>query len=407
MKLIFVNRFYWPEEPATAQLLTDLAEGLASGGWQVTVLASHPGGSTLQREEWRNGVRIVRMRGPRLGKRSVAGRAIDFAVFIVGVAAWLLRNLDHASLVVAKTDPPMLGTWLWPVVASRRARLLHWTQDIYPEVAQAVGRSKSLRFLLSCLRIPRNISWRMSCGCVAPGPDMTETIRKSGVAHDRVWTIENWAPAGVHPGEKEQIASWRRSWGMEEAFVVLYSGNLGRVHDLEPLVELASILRDCKEIVFAFIGDGAKRTAIEGLARERRLENIRFLPAQPRRLLSVSLSAGDLLAVTLHPECVGAVFPSKLYGIAAVGRPVLFVGPAASSIHRLVRDQRIGMTFTRDQMEDAARAIREFSRDRTLRDTHATAARLYGQTHGTAARAIAEWNAVLSGIASAPRGGRT
>lgn len=398
MRLIFVNRFYWPEEPATAQLLTDLAESLAARGWNVTVVTSRPKTGDIPASELKNGVRVVRLSGPRWGDKSLLGRLMDFIAFAIGVQLWLLKNLGHQDLLIAKTDPPMLGTCVWPVVSIKRASLLHWVQDIYPEVAIALSSSPLTKLALRLFRVPRNLSWRRSKGCITLSDDMAAVIEKAGVPRSRITIIPNWAPAKLQPAAKADIESWKEAWGLEGRFIVQYSGNLGRVHDLEPIITIAAKLKTHNDITFVFVGNGAQRTRLEILARELRLDNIRFLPPQPRERLSISLSAGDLHIVTLHPDCAGCVFPSKLYGITAAGRPLIFIGPKQSSIAHLIREKRIGLTYAREETEAIAVEIVNCMNDKMSQKELSTSALRFGSTEGSLKCSIQEWDRRLHQI---------
>src|SRR5688572_14258279 len=112
MRIVFVNRFYWPAEAATAQLLTDLAEALAERGHEVVVVTSRtPRGA--ESEEVRRGVFAVRVGTTHWAGRGLTGRCADYLTFLAGAASWLLRKLRAGDRLVAMTDPPMLGAFLW------------------------------------------------------------------------------------------------------------------------------------------------------------------------------------------------------------------------------------------------------------------------------------------------------
>ena len=141
-RVVFVNRYYWPDHSATAQMLTDLATGLAARGWAVTVIASrlrYDGGAPLPPREQRDGVAIHRVATTRFGRGALLGRAIDYASFYLtaSLAAW--RLLGRGDIVVAKTDPPLLQIPLGLVARLRGARQVNWMQDVYPELAAALG----------------------------------------------------------------------------------------------------------------------------------------------------------------------------------------------------------------------------------------------------------------------------
>ncbi|MEY2880149.1 MAG: hypothetical protein RLZZ15_2529, partial [Verrucomicrobiota bacterium] len=234
MRLIFINRFYWPDEPATAQLLADLAPRLAARGHDVTVIASHPGGA-VPRTETRAGVRILRVRGPRPAGLGLLDKAAALVAFFLGAILRAFAIARPGDTVVAMTDPPLLGLGVQLAVWPRGARVIHWVQDIYPELAIALAGQR----WLACVRPFRDLAWRRAAACVTLGTDMAATLARAGVAPGKISLLANWPPAGLRPVPAIASAALRAEWGLAEKFVVAYSGNLGRVHDLEPVLAVA------------------------------------------------------------------------------------------------------------------------------------------------------------------------
>src|SRR5687768_12333770 len=146
-RVIFVNRFYWPDEPATAQLLTDLAEGLAARHHEVIVVARHPGVTAVPKTEQRNGVTILRVRSSRLTKLGAIGKAVDFGTFFIAAMFRLLVVARRGDTLVSLTDPPLIGIGVWLIARLRGARLFHWVQDIYPELAIELAGQRWLRIM--------------------------------------------------------------------------------------------------------------------------------------------------------------------------------------------------------------------------------------------------------------------
>jgi colanic acid biosynthesis glycosyl transferase WcaI len=390
-RVTFLNRFYWPEEPATAQLLADLAETLAADGRAVRVLASHPGGGAADTEV-RHGVEIVRARSLRVGGRGKISKALSWAAFFAAALRRVSRDTRPGDTLVLLTDPPLLAALAGPRAQARGARVVHWVQDIYPDLAQALGAGRGLGWL----RDPRDRAWRMADAIVSPGEDMAALIRSRGATAERVHTIPNWAPRGLAAAPEAEIAAQRREWGVENRFVVAYSGNLGRVHDLEPILALADALRGEPEFAFVFIGDGAQRPRLEELARARRLANVRFLPPAPRVRLAASLSAADAHLVTLRADCASFVFPSKLAGAAAVGRPVLFLGPPDCEPARLVAGGKFGAAFARDAVAAAAGTLRTWRADPAARAALGRAALDHAGREAGLASAVNRWQGLLA-----------
>jgi colanic acid biosynthesis glycosyl transferase WcaI len=393
-RLIFINRFYWPDEPATAQLLTDLAEALAATGEPVTVITSHNGRAEIPGDELRRGVRILRVHGTRWGQKNLAGRALDFMAFSLGALARLARVARRDDTVVLMTDPPLLAIFATALARWRGARVVHWVQDIYPELAMALTGAKWLRIF----RPLRDRAWRRAGACVVPGDDMAAYLARHGV--EKIAMIPNWAPAGLAPMPPGAADALRDAWGLRGKFIAAYSGNLGRVHDLMPLLDAAAALQAEAEIVFVFIGDGAQRDTLEASAQRRGLNNIRFFPAQPRTQLAETLALGDVHFVTLRPGCEPLVFPSKLHGIAAIGRPVLFVGPRDCALARLITGRGMGTVFTREETTLLAKAIGSLHIDAARRRAWSEAAEKFDREAGGVERAVADWRKVLHAVST-------
>jgi glycosyltransferase involved in cell wall biosynthesis len=391
-RIVFVNRFYWPDEPATGQLLTDLAESLTAAGLRIAVVTSHPGDAAVPLRETRHGVEIIRVRGSRLGKKSLPKRALDFATFLLGARRELARLARPGDTVVALTDPPLLGAALAGLAQRKKLRLIHWVQDVFPEVAMASGHG-----FTACFRGWRDRAWRSAETCVALGSDMAALLRTRGVPESRIHIIPNWAPEGLEPLPAKAGRSLRERWGLHAKLVVVYSGNLGRVHDFSAIVPLAVSLRDDTDIAFVFIGDGARRAALEAEVRAQGLSSVHFHPAQPREQLAPTLALGDVHLVTLRAGCEDLVFPSKLYGIAAVGRPVIFIGPRECEVARLIEDQGFGHAFSPTDIAPLAAALRTLRDEHARRAALASAAAAYSQRSGRLAHATARWQSLLAG----------
>jgi glycosyltransferase involved in cell wall biosynthesis len=393
MSVVFVNRFYWPDETATAQLLTDLAEGLAAQGRAVTVITSRPPDQAAC--ESRRGVRILRIGSTRARGAGLPAKALDFATFFAGATARLLRAARRGDAIVALTDPPLIGAGAWLVARMRGARCFHWVQDIYPEIALALTGRPELRALSPW----RDRAWRGAAGCVTLGRNMAGVIARAGVAPERIRVLANWAPAGLGPPGLDETGALRAAWGLVGKFVVGYSGNFGRVHDLESVLGLAAVVADTPEIVFLFTGGGPQRLAAEEAARRRNLGNVQFRPAQPRAALPASLGVSDLHLVTLRPGCEEYVFPSKIYGIAAVGRPVLFLGPRACEPARVVESAGFGRAFSPDRLPAAAAFLRGLCAAPAAGVALRAAALRFSAAAGGAPAAAAAWDEVLTGAA--------
>src|SRR5204863_300696 len=151
---------------------------------------------------------------------------------------------------------------------------------------------------------------------------------------------------------------WARGEGLVGKFVVMHSGNVGHAQNLETLVVASTFLRDLDDLEIVIVGFGARHARIVALA-ERIEAEVRFLPYQPRQVLSQSLSSADLHYVGLAPGLAGYVVPSRLYGIMAVARPVIVAADQASETAQVVQEAGCGIVVPPGRPELLARAIRD------------------------------------------------
>jgi glycosyltransferase involved in cell wall biosynthesis len=184
---------------------------------------------------------------------------------------------------------------------------------------------------------------------------MGERVREKGVDPERIHLVPNWADGSEIRPVSASANQFRRAHGLEGKRVVLYSGNMGRGHDLATLLGAARLLRAAPDLAFVFIGDGAKRPEVEAAARE--LPSLTLLPYQARERLAESLSAGDVHLVSQDASTLGLIEPSKLYGGLAAGRPVLYVGPAGTEAARTVVREGIGEVVANGDVAGAAAAL--------------------------------------------------
>lgn len=387
-RVILVNRVYWPSGAATAQLLTDLAEGLAASGWDVHVIAA---GEASTRH---NGVTIHRTGGSdRHG--GLLSRTINYGKFRRGAQRELATLVAPGDLVVVMTDPPLLGAAVTDLVVKRGGRVVHWVQDIYPEIL-TTHLWALLALPLSPLRALRDVAWLTARRCVTLGEDMARMVASRHVPADRVTLVPNWAPRELHtPAPAGAIAARRAAWEVTGKFVVVYSGNLGRVHEFTAVLDAADRLKSNVEIVFLFIGTGARFGEVRTAAASRGLANVRFLPPEPREQLAASLAASDVQLVTLKPGFEQLVYPSKLAGVLAAGRPVLFVGPPGSEIAALLERQKCGLSVGPAGGAVLAAIIAGLQADPTRVSRLGRNARELYENQFTYAAALARWDLLL------------
>jgi len=181
--------------------------------------------------------------------------------------------------------------------------------------------------------------------------------------------------------------------------VIGYSGNLGRAHDVQTILDAADALRDRPHVKFLFVGGGQQRALVEEASAQRRLINIAFRPYQPRDQIAVSLSVPDLHWISLKPEFEGLIVPSKLYGIAAAGRPVLMIGSKDGEIGRLISQFGFGVTVIQGDFERAIKEIMRLFFERHQGHEMGNRARIFLDTVSSKKAALERWRRILEAAA--------
>jgi len=358
VRILAINQFYRPDLSASAALLSDLAEGLVGHGHAVSVIASrgsYLGGEVLPRRETLSGVDVVRPWATSYGKRSIATRLSDYLSFWAGAIAQAAIE-TRPDVIVAMTSPPMIAAGAAAVCWARGIPLITWAQDLYPDIAVVSGMTSHDHPGVTALRALNKATHRRSVRTVVLSQGMAERIVAQGQRRDRITIVPNWADGDSVRPVPHVDNRFRRQQGLDDRFVVMYSGNLGVGHDVETFIDAAKRLRTIRpQVMFLFVGGGKRRDEAADLASG--LDNVRFLPYQPRDMLAQSLSAGDVHLASLRQGFEGLVVPCKLYGVMAAGRPLFYVGPAASELARVVDEDDLGWTGRPGDVDGLTAAI--------------------------------------------------
>lgn len=325
MKILLLNQFFWPDSAATSQLLTDLARGLAREGHTVYAISAD-GGYAVSAAGDPPPIEIHRVKALPFA-RGKLGRMLSYLSFYISAAIRGL-TLPRPDLVLTLTTPPLISLLGTLISALRGSRHFIWEMDVYPDVAIDLGYFKANGLADRLTGFLADLSRRRADGIIALGECMKERLVGRGLSPGRIAVAENWADGNAiqplpRPGDPDKL-------------VLLYSGNLGLAHDLDTLTESMRQLRSDNRFRFLFVGSGGRREELRSFCEKHDVQSVELRPYVQRDSLSESLSAGDIGLVTQREACCGSVVPSKVYGLLAAGRPILFIGPKDATPARIV-----------------------------------------------------------------------
>ena len=326
--------------------------------------------------------------------------------FYFSASLCLWQAAGPGDIIIAKTDPPLLSILAAPIARLKGARLINWLQDLFPEVAEELGLAGAIgRPAFHLLRHLRNRSLRSATVNVVPGNGMAKTLEQEGIAPQRISVIANWSDGKLIEPMSREGNELRLRWGLARNVVIAYAGNFGRAHDCDTIIEAMTLHQQhatlapagdiMHQIAFLFVGGGAQHKPLQREIGVRKLGNAQLHPYQPRELLPTLLGAADIHLVSLKPELEGLVVPSKIYGIIAAARPVIFIGSPLGEIARLIEETKCGITVEQGDSKTLLESIMELAKNPSLMKEMGTKARLAFEHQWDKPHAMAKWLSLL------------
>lgn len=377
-RLLIFAHYYYPDVASTGQLLKDLAEGMQDE-FDVTVICTVPSYDGVIADHYKtqkyyfetiHGVRVIRVRVRAFSKADKVSRVRNILSYFFG-ALGAARRAGAQDYILTISQPPILGGLLG-VCGKRlkRAKMIYCIQDFNPEQVQAVSYSENRPLLAAMLWLDK-LSCKESDLVITVGRDLVDTLkgRFQGQNVPKHVMINNWInEQEIYPlpAEEEGVCRFKAQYGLEHKFVIMYSGNLGLYYDLLNLMKVIETFKpgtktaDGREVVFAFVGDGSVRNAMAAYKEEHQMDNVIFIPYQDKNELIYSLNAGDVHWCVNSKGIKGVSCPSKFYGIAAVGKPVLGVLEGGSEIEILIRETGCGLVCAPGDYGQIQKNIRWF-----------------------------------------------
>ncbi|MCB9963624.1 MAG: glycosyltransferase family 4 protein [Rhodospirillales bacterium] len=353
-----INRVFPPTVGATGRLLYELATYLSGEGYQVTVLTTGPQ-AMVRKEPY--GVEIIRIKSPRNPRSMIGNMSVSLRLFFKAL------TLPKPDILLTKTDPPFFVIFGAMISKTLKVKHIHWSQDVYPDILPALDY-KIPRGLYRMLDYFTARSMRSCDAVVAIGACMKQVLLRKVLFEEIIHIIPNWTDRILlkedaskepkHHDNKHELTDEERA-ALPAKFRILYAGNMGRAHPYQTILDAARILnRTEHDIEFLFVGSNQKLFELAKIRARERLENIRFLPYQPRRQLKGLLESGDLHIISMADEAHGKMLPSRIYDIFTVKRPCLFIGGEESDLFVMLETMQAGITIPQGRADFLANTIR-------------------------------------------------
>lgn len=369
-KLLIYAHYYIPDTASTGQIVRELAEVMLDK-FDITVICVVPSYLGTVATEYKkqlfykeevNGVKVLRIRVPEFSKSNKISRVKNILAYFFGamIATFKVGKQDY---VFSISQPPILGGLLgvWGKWI-KRAKYIYNIQDFNPEQILAVGYSKS-KLVTGTMMFLDKFSCRQSDLIITVGRDLVETVNRRfhGKNVPKTVMINNWIDeTEIYPLPEDhpRVLEFRKRWGLDGKFVIMYSGNIGLYYDLENIFEVIEKFKpgtkaaDGREVVFAFVGAGSVLDSLKRYKEEKQMDNVVFIPYQAKEDLIYSLNAGDVHWCVNAKGIKGVSCPSKAYGIMAAGKPMIGVLEEGTEVRKLIEECKCGIVCNPGSYED-------------------------------------------------------
>ena len=360
-RLLIYAHYYIPDTASTGQILRELAEVMLDK-FDITVICVVPSYLGTVEEKYKtqkyykeniNGVKVLRIRVPEFSKTNKKSRVKNIVSYFWGAmrATFRVGKMDY---VLSISQPPILGGLLgvWGKWV-KHAKYIYNIQDFNPEQIMAVGYTKN-KLITSAMICFDKFSCRQSDLIITVGRDLVETVKNrfKGSKVPKTVMINNWIDEREIyplPENHPKVLAFKKQYGLDGKFVIMYSGNIGLYYDLENLIRVIKRFgpdtktQDGRKVVFAFVGAGSVLDTLKNYAKKHDMHNVVFIPYQNKTDLIYSLNAGDVHWCVNAKGIKGVSCPSKAYGIMAAGKPILGVLESNSEVRCLIEDTHGGL----------------------------------------------------------------
>ena len=329
MSIIFLNQ-------DSGQLFADVVNAFARAGHQCTLLSTSKYNIQLEPS-----VKFVE--SVTYDRTSTIKRLFTWLKYTWQAYRYVKQHPDEELFIVS--NPPL--TMFLPLRLKRDYSLLIY--DIYPDAIVSVGMLKESNPFIRWWKEKNIKIYKGAKAVYTLSNNMANSLGRY-CDIDKIKVIPNWADTSMMKPIKHADNQFLRENNLQDKFIVLYSGNMGMTHKIESLIEVATLLKENKDIFFLIIGMGAKKPTIENMVKERNLNNCKVMPYLPLEKTPYSIGAADIGVITLGEGAGDVSVPSKTYNMLAVGSALLCISAHGTELSELVKEYNVGKTFLSDEV---------------------------------------------------------
>lgn len=357
-KILFLCNEGFDTPGPSNHLIATLIEDLLGSGYKITLLQSRRKRINNELPENllnKNNLKLYNIDRKVIDKKSFVFRYLEEASYsLKAFIKW--RKFKDIDAVFVQSSPTVVFSILLLKIFLHKP-ILYSVQDMWPGSAVSSGVLKNKiisRFFYNL----QKLAYKNSDIITVISNDMKLKLIDQGVPQNKIYTIVNWfddrTVKEIPWKENRFVEKYSFS---EKYFYVQYAGTMGYVFDYKMIVNVATYLKDYKNIKFQMIGQGSQKEIFMKEVKSKNLDNISFFPLEPQNMVSDVYSACSASLIPLKKGIIGNSVPSKAGLLMACKRPIVNSVDSDSEYFRLFNENGIGISASNDNPEEVAQAI--------------------------------------------------
>lgn len=385
MKILFISNFFPPETGAGSTRVEELVRRWNSQGHKVTVLTGYPNypryeiykgykNRLMSHEKW-NGLDVIRTYTFVPRKATIIQRLFGQVMFMMCSIIGGLFAI-RPDIIVASSPPFSVGFTALIIGILRRRPFIFDVRDPYPDVPIELGVITNPALIIILRKIER-MFYNSATAVVTVTQGFKDILVRNGCRSDKCQVVPN----GVNVDFFRKVPSLDRQsillkFGLQDKLNVVYTGTLGRVHNLKIMIEAGYRLKEEEEIRFVIAGEGAKRQEVEKMIAELELKNFVIMNSIPKDDVRELLSVADIGFQALEDiDYIAGAHAVKIFEYMAMELPVIFSGKGESKM--LIENADCGICCGQNDVEGVINAINTLKENPDLRKRYGMNGRLY------------------------------
>ena len=388
------------------RLSYEFARELANRGHKIIVVAPFPPNSVISCKEkglpssklvkWEkiDNFFVLRVFPRKSSGKTLVGKIIDHVLIPFSLTFWSLLAVRRADVVHCPSPPLFLALGACFVSALKRVPFVVRVHDLHPDALVKMNLVKN-RLIIGALEIIEKIIYSFARRIAVIAETYKSFIISRGVSSHKVRVIPNWSQTSLNPGSLTSKSSITSEIESKGKFLITYGGSLYWAQDLETVIDAAYLLRDNKDIIFLIMGDGPEKQELVERARKLKLENVVFMPFEPREVYLQMTLASHACIVTLNKNYTSPTLPSKVQEIMGLGKPIIVNAPYNSEVVKLVKKASCGLIVEPGNPESFAKAVLKITKNQGLAEKLGKNGRIFAEKYFSPKICIGKYEKLL------------